>query len=383
MRRSFLRFRVFSFLGILIYSIAAPLQVLAIDESFYSKNDILFSNPDAVECATGSATSAAVSGGINSIIKSPNLELIFSALVTGGLNGVQAAAVMGNMYAESGFNSDARESNGIGYGLAQWSFGRRTAMENYVGNPTSNTAKQVEFLLKEYNESYKSRLSETEFENATDIAMATTAWMMKFEVPAMRPVNDPAALNSKRIPAAQKVYELYKDLSPANSPVTITNCSSGNGAVSGSIVDTALGFAQTTPVPNGKASKSDALMSYQTAKQSLNPGTQWSDCGAFVATVMIASGVDPNYAKVGVSGAQIPYVRSHPEKYQIIENPTGVNDLQPGDILLTTSHTLIYTGKTPYPGVDASLNQRVPGVRPMSSITWIINNNAIVARVIK
>lgn len=394
MKKNSLYIKISGYLGFIIFSALSPLQVLAVDVSFYSKNDILFSNPDEIECSTGQASSIGATSGARSLEKTPTLETIFTTLITGGMTSIQASAVMGNMYWESHFNSDAHEKgNDLGYGLAQWTnypiggnTGRRTNLMAYAqekGVASSDVSMQMEFLLREYNNTYKARLSDGEFATGTDISKVTESWMIIFEIPGMTPANDPAHLNSERIPAALRIYELYKDLSPVNGVVTTANCSSGNGAVAGSVVETALGFAHTTPIANGKSSKADALLSYQSAKDSLNPTAQWSDCGGFVATVMIASGVDPNYAKVGVSGAQIPYVRSHPEKYQIIENPTGVNDLQPGDILLTTGHTLIYTGKTPYPGVDASLNQRVPGVRPMSSITWMINDNAIVARVIK
>lgn len=42
------------------------------------------------------------------------------------------ASVMGNIYAESGFNPNSVEvGNGIGLGLCQWSYGRRTQLEAY------------------------------------------------------------------------------------------------------------------------------------------------------------------------------------------------------------------------------------------------------------
>jgi len=47
-----------------------------------------------------------------------------------GLTREQAAGVMGNAQAESGFNPDVVErANGIGFGLFQWSFARRNALE--------------------------------------------------------------------------------------------------------------------------------------------------------------------------------------------------------------------------------------------------------------
>ncbi|MBC7943446.1 hypothetical protein H7X68_03035 [Candidatus Saccharibacteria bacterium] len=379
-----------------VLAVTTPAPV--VDESFNSGNDVLFSGTDAaVECNSGAVVSKGASGSVSSLVKSANLQTIFQALLDGGMTNVQAAAVMGNMWWESHFNSDSHEiGNDIGYGLAMWSFGRRTQLEAFAkqkGVPNSDVAMQMEFLFKEYNTSYKNSLKGTPFDTSSDIAKATESWMVIFEVPGMTPPNDPAKLNSERIPAAIKIYGFYKDLKgvagaavSSGGAAGTASCSSDNGAVAGSIVDTALGFALESTATDGMVNKSDAKPSYQTAKESINPGGAWSDCGVFVATVMIASGVDPNYPKVGTSN-QISYVRSQPTKYQIIEKPTlqagSVNTLQPGDILITSGHTEIYTGKSPYPTVDASLNDRVPSVGSMGSLTWMLGTNPIAARIIK
>jgi len=370
------------------------------DPDFYSGNDIMFYNPEApTACGSG-----AVVGGASANIaleKNASLQAIFQALINGGLKNVQAAAVMGNMYAESSFNSGAKESNGIGYGLVQWSFGRRTNLEAFAaskGVPASDIPMQIQFLLNEYNSSYKSRLAGTPFETATDVSLATDSWMKIFEAPLYAPANDPAALNSKRIPAAIKVYGFYKDLVAVGVPagststtaggasVSTASCSSVNGAVAGSIVDTALGLALPTPATQGMNNQSDATPAYQTTKAAVNPGGSWSDCGMFVATVMISSKVDPDYPHV-VTSTQMAYVKSKPAKYQIIDKPSlqlgSVNTLLPGDILITSGHTEIYTGKSPNPAVDASLGDRVPSVRPMGGLQWMLDSGAIAARIIK
>lgn len=59
---------------------------------------------------------------------------------------ITIASIMGNIYAESGFDPDAIESgNGIGLGLCQWSFGRRTQLEAF-GTTLPN---QLDFLWSE------------------------------------------------------------------------------------------------------------------------------------------------------------------------------------------------------------------------------------------
>lgn len=364
-------------------------QVFAYDQQFYSSNDILFYNPDASSACSSTASTSTASVPLTD---NPTLKQIFQLLINGGMNAVQAAAVMGNMYAESSFISDRHEvGNDIGYGLVQWSFGRRTNLENFAkqkGVPASDVTMQIEFLFKEYNSSYKSRLSSTPFKDGTDITASTKAWMMIFEAPMMSPANDPAALNSKRIPAANTIYGLYQSLAPSSTALSATSTSScnatGNGAVAGNIVATALNLALTAPVKNGTTAKSDARDTYQTAKMQYNPTTDWTDCGGFVSTVMKASGVDPNYPLgTSVEGA---YVRAHPEKYKVIDNPSPTgSDLQPGDILISTTagHTMLYTGQTGTPYADASLGGRVPSVRLSTDGVWLLQRNAFIARVIK
>ncbi|MEP7204840.1 MAG: phage tail tip lysozyme [Candidatus Saccharibacteria bacterium] len=371
------------------------------DPDFYGSNDILYYNPEAT-CYGGAPSSGGGATGDVALVKSATLEQIFTLLINGGMTNVQAAAVMGNMYAESSFNSDKHEvGNDIGYGLVQWSFGRRIKLEaasmaQHVA--VSDVGFQIGFLLGEYNSSYKSAMDGTAFSQGTDVSKATETWMTKFEVPAMDPANDPAALNSKRIPAALKIYDFYKDLKPAAGAVTTTSsggvvasttdCSTSatttNGAVAGSIVETALNLALTSPATQGMTSKSDARDTYQVAKEKYNPGPAWSDCGGFVATVMISSGVDPSYPSVGTT-VMASYVRAHPTKYKIIENPTttaGPSQLLPGDILISSGHTEIYTGKSGFPIVDASLNDRVPAVATAGSLQWMLSSGAFAARVI-
>lgn len=364
-----------------LISIFTPYKVLAVtDTVFYSSNDILFYNPNDTGC-TGTTSIGTVD-----LVKSDSLQQIFQLLVNGGMNTGQAAAVMGNMYAESGFNSDAHEAgNNIGYGLAQWSFNRRTQLEDFArlkGIAASDVPTQIEFLLNEYKTTYKSSLDKTAFKDGSDIAASTEAWMNIFEAPLAQPSNDPAHLNSRRIPAAIAIYGFYSNLT-INSTVVYDGCNnSGNGVVAGNIISTATNFALTEPAKDGTTALSSARATYQAAKAQYNPSVDVTDCGGFVATVMIASGVDPNYPNVGVT-KQFNYISTHSDKYKIITNPKAT-DLQPGDILITTTsqHTELYTGNQKYTDIDASLGQRVPSVR-ISGYVWMLQNGAIIARVIK
>ena len=102
-----------------------------------------------------------------------------------------------------------------------------------------------------------------------------------------------------------------------------------------------------------------------------SPPYEGRDCGSFVGTVMRASGADPNYPKSGTS-IQEPYVRSHPEKYQIIERVKDTSELKPGDILIVNQgsgagaagHTYIYVGRQANgnDSASASYKKRYPGL---------------------
>jgi hypothetical protein len=73
-------------------------------------------------------------------------EITWNFLRSKGLNEKSTSAVMGNIQAESGFDPSVIESStGIGFGLCQWSYGRRTQLESY-GTDINH---QLEFLWSE------------------------------------------------------------------------------------------------------------------------------------------------------------------------------------------------------------------------------------------
>jgi hypothetical protein len=382
MKKYFQKIKLYICLALIIFSASVPSTTFAYDNNhFYSSNDILFYDAKDNSCV-GSASS-----GVSTIAKSAELQNIFQSLLNGGMNAGQAAAVMGNMYQESSFNSAVEESNGMGYGLAQWTGrpGRRANLENFAkskGVNVSDMSMQIEFLFSEYNTIYKSRLG-SDFAG-TDIVKSTTAWMRIFEVPLETPTNGSAGLYATRIPAAEKIYGFYQSLSPG-SPVASSGCNqSGNGVVAGNIIQTAIGFALSKPASDTMNKEGDARDTYRTIRKQNNLlYIDVTDCGGFIGTVMNTSGVDPNYPPVGVA-TQYTYAQKHPEKYLIINNAKE-SDLQPGDILITADkgHTTLHTGNTGYTDVDASFGQRVPSVRDSSSYIWMLKNNTSIIRVLK
>lgn len=72
-------------------------------------------------------------GEIVSSGKEATVVEIGNAAIKQGFNYESTIGVMANINSESGFDSSAIEGgNGIGRGLIQWSFERRTAMENFI-----------------------------------------------------------------------------------------------------------------------------------------------------------------------------------------------------------------------------------------------------------
>jgi len=196
------------------------------------------------------------------------------------------------------------------------------------------------------------------------------------------------------VTAVLKYYDYYNSqpgATPGGASDTIITGPSSDGSTcsstsNGSIVQNAINLSWpdeshgTTP----NAAYAAALRQYNDSGYSQTGGLG-DDCGVFVATVMHASGADPNYPD-SYTVAQAQYVIDHPDKYQVIYPATSTSQLQPGDILIlnqgTTKspdgtinvgqggggaggHTFIYLGSqgsNGYNEASASLGSRSAGL---------------------
>jgi len=166
---------------------------------------------------------------------------------------------------------------------------------------------------------------------------------------------------------------------PASGEATsgpVMGCSTSSGVVAGNLVTTAVNLAWDHKLPTGSKDRSDAKPSYQDAMPKYNGSVgndEFSDCGVFVSTALIASQADQNYPRRG-TGGQLDYLRSHPEKYIILDNITNTSQLLPGDVFVYNDgaggHTFIYTGPLAngFNGVDASWHDHVPQVKKINAI---------------
>lgn len=220
-----------SFILVLLVSPA----VSAIDEGFYSSNDILFYNPDE-KCVT-SASSSTLSGG-------ENAEKTFNYFVEKGLTDKQSAGIVGNLMVESGINPNSNQTGGgPGRGIAQWSVdGRWKTLQQWAdGREILELQTQLDFVWYELNGSYKAALAE--LNTTTTISEATKVFSDKYEAPGIPHMD-------RRIALANEAYGKYTTGSstisastgttPDESVATITSstgCASSEG--SGDIVSIA------------------------------------------------------------------------------------------------------------------------------------------------
>ena len=144
-------------------------------------------------------------------------EQVWNYLRSAGVPAIQVAGIMGNMQAESGFNPNVIEyGNGIGFGLCQWSYGRRTALENYAkskGKSPGDLEIQLEFLLTElgpgnFNSYHTGENNYNGFMNASDPETAAYYFMWGWERPAVWAGNSSIGM---RQTAARTYYDTYKD----------------------------------------------------------------------------------------------------------------------------------------------------------------------------
>lgn len=167
-------------------------------------------------------------------------EKVWFALRGAGYSEIATAGVMGNIEAESGFNAGTIEAgSGIGIGICQWSFGRRTQLEKYAaskGVPWTDENTQIEFLLGEltpgggangyanYALVTYNGYSPNDWKTAQDIETATKAFCWSFERPGIPHMD-------RRIASANKYYNEFKGrTAPSGDPRIGTITLSGDNA---------------------------------------------------------------------------------------------------------------------------------------------------------
>lgn len=154
---------------------------------------------DTVPCAGGSTT---LSGN-------DNAQKVWNYLIGKGLSPVQTAGIMGNLQAESGFDPSKNEyGNGIGYGLAQWSFGRRSNLEKTAqerGVPVSDLGFQLDYLWSELQGPYKKTVLDPLMQT-DDLTEATRIVLVYYEAPKNK---DSAEKLQERLNLSQPILDKF------------------------------------------------------------------------------------------------------------------------------------------------------------------------------
>ncbi|ONI67991.1 peptidase M23 [Kribbella sp. ALI-6-A] len=345
------------------------------------------------------------------LVGSNNQQKAFNFFTANGYSKEQAAGIVGNMIHESGVeparlqntpsgqvtHAKAAVDSPLGWGIVQWTPAGKMIRPSLTAT-NGDEAKveslewQLEFLKKQLDGDPPlpeggagQQLRATK--SVADAAVAFGRYFERFA--GSEDLSNPRYAQRKT--AAQQVFDHF---SGAPGAVGGTDGAAGGcGAGNGDIVQTAMALSWPDRDESRGPNKEDARPSYQEAMPKYNGATTfypYTDCGVFVATVMVMSGVDKDYQRRG-TGSQRDYVKGSP-KYETFDNFTDISQLKPGDILVNDGHTFIYTGpfKDPagktWTAMSASLETgsgygRVP--QPSQTVLQDGNGKYTVARIKK
>ncbi|MDO4712996.1 MAG: hypothetical protein Q4B05_03805 [Candidatus Saccharibacteria bacterium] len=216
-----------------------------------------------------------------------------------------------------------------------------------------------------------------------DESRLTMAWIAadSYEEPGGKKKND--YFNQGKIERKPGALAMLAYL---GGPGGSLGCKDMSKKTTGNILETAKLFAIDKPIGNTTGGwRQQAKPEFVAALEKFNPGpARWggdagfADCGVFVATVMRASGVDPEFPASGTANHD-RYLRTS-GKYKIIEHPKE-SDLQPGDILIYdyggTGHIGFYAGDlgNGLKFIDASMRKRPPSYRDKYALTYMFSKS--------
>lgn len=135
----------------------------------------------------------------DSMSKKDKRNYIINFYVKRGFSPIQAAAIVGNIEVESGFDTRILGDKGTALGLFQHRLDRREKLESSYSDPF-HVDSQLDFAYQEIMESpWKD-----EFLNSTDLTHATNLFTSKFERP-----NEKYAHRDRRIKSAQEAMTTF------------------------------------------------------------------------------------------------------------------------------------------------------------------------------
>lgn len=268
-------------------------------------------------------------------------EKVWFALRNAGFSEYAVAGAMGNIESESGgFNANAIEKgSGNGFGLCQWSFERRTRLEEYAkskGKSPSDIEVQIEYLIGELTpgggaDGYAKFNFSSNYENwknATSVEQATELYCRYFERPNMQ-----YAHMDRRKEAARKYYnEFHGKTAPTGSV--------GGGDILKACEETMQNYLSRGvhySTNGGKLISGDIERCYNESN--------YICCATYVSSVLYKSGLlTPSqinkYAYHWTGDGGVPDMLKAAGWRQV-----SMDEIQPGDVVNNFKiHVLIYAG---------------------------------------
>jgi len=295
---------------------------------------------------TGCVDSTGSAVDITGAEQEKNAAQVWNYLISKGFAPMAAAGVLGNMQAESGIDPAKEEYvNHIGYGLAQWSYGRRINLENFAraqNKPVSDLGLQLDFLWHELNTTENATLIAMTKPGPSSVLAATTIWLQKFE----RAGDSSAQAAQNRNQYSEKWYQKF------NGSIT-DNCDGSSATLSGPINERVVQVAKEELKKNG------GIPEYGGTILEYTDGHQEAWCADFVSWVLnkagapFTGGASGGWRLANV-GQVIAYAQSK-DRYRDGQNYTP----QPGDIRIE-------------PGVHVNI---VISVNPSNHTMVIIGGN--------
>jgi hypothetical protein len=203
-------------------------------DDFFGSNDIIYYDPNAEVCyidgvLLGSDGSVTLPGAdnptdVNSgpLAGNSNAEKAWLFFGTKGLTAEQIAGILGNLRAESGIDPAIIQGgaiagpnytpvNGVGFGIAQWTFTARqaplVALAKSTGRPITDLSLQLDYLWQELNGSHAYALASLKATNTPE--QAAYVFHRDFEGSA----DSEAQVIANRGGGARLLYEQFKNLS--------------------------------------------------------------------------------------------------------------------------------------------------------------------------
>jgi hypothetical protein len=205
------RFNVNSFIGRGTEAIASAAQKIGLVGGNKGSNGV-----DSQETMNGSPSSTPVTGIPLGEGDTATGKQLHSGLTSRGFSKEEAAAIVGNLWAESGFESGIRNPNGGAYGLMQWKDGRYDKLVEFAAEknkPASDLEVQLDYIAWELKGGNQYETAQFKKGMAYGPSVADKTRGFAYEVERAH-ADELQSSMSKRVGAAQSVFNSERTTTP-------------------------------------------------------------------------------------------------------------------------------------------------------------------------